>query len=384
MKQRVKTGVTDLRRGFTLIELLVVIAIIAILIALLLPAVQQAREAARRTQCKNNLKQYGLALHNFHDVFRHFPDADQPKKTGGGSTYIVRHIGQALLPYFDQGNLQNEMKSIDPEMEWHELATSADGSISGFTSFSLAQCPSATNSGTLRFPQFDDEGLEARSGAMHYAFSKGVNDSWCVNFTRPDQNAGYLVPYDGFTSSSGATPSGYSNGGIPASEKGMFNRGHRTAVRDVTDGTSNTFAMGEVAGGDIWKLCRGFGCSTPDPSNTPADVGWLIGGTMGPDTSDPVAAGTAFACTAEPLNKTPVTDNFNGAASNTTDCRSSVTLIAAGSAALSSTQNFRSPHTGGGHFLRADGSVGFVSENIDFALYRALSTIQGGEIASVP
>ena len=123
MRHRLKTEVADARSGFTLIELLVVIAIIAILIALLLPAVQQAREAARRTQCKNNLKQYGLALHNFHDVYRHFPDADQPKKTGSGNTYVVRHIGQALLPYFDQVNLQNEMKSIDPEMEWHELAT---------------------------------------------------------------------------------------------------------------------------------------------------------------------------------------------------------------------------------------------------------------------
>ncbi len=382
MKRRMKTGVAHSRRGFTLIELLVVIAIIAILIALLLPAVQQAREAARRTQCKNNLKQYGLALHNFHDVFRHFPDADQPKKTGGGTTYIVRHIGQALLPYFDQTNLRNEMKSIDPQMEWHELATSADGSVSGFISFPMAQCPSATNSGVLRFPQFDDEGLEARSGAMHYAFSKGVNDSWCVNFVRADQNAGYLTPYDGFAGTRTVAPMGFSNGSIPASERGAFNRVHRTAIRDISDGTSNTFAMGEVAGGDLWKLCQGFGCTTPDPSNTSADVGWLIGGVVG--AGDPVAAGTAFACTAEPLNKAPVTSNTNGEASNTTDCRSSMTLVAAGSAAVNSTQNFRSPHTGGGHFLRADGGVGFVSENIDFALYRALSTIQGGEVASMP
>src|SRR5690606_5643888 len=89
-------------QGFTLIELLVVIAIIAVLIALLLPAVQQAREAARRTQCKNNLKQLGLALHNYHDVYNSFPMGTQTPLTGASSWRF------ALLPYLDQAVVYNQ------------------------------------------------------------------------------------------------------------------------------------------------------------------------------------------------------------------------------------------------------------------------------------
>ncbi len=92
------------QRGFTLIELLVVIAIIAILIALLLPAVQQAREAARRTQCKNNLKQIGLSLHNYHDVYNSFPNGTVSTSAGNwGISWWAR-----VLPYVDQAPLYNQ------------------------------------------------------------------------------------------------------------------------------------------------------------------------------------------------------------------------------------------------------------------------------------
>ena len=104
------------KRGFTLIELLVVIAIIAILIALLLPAVQQAREAARRTQCKNNLKQLGIALHNYHDVHRVFPPSRLNVGFHGGPVYATPRPARyknatgwtLLLPFIEQGNLYQQ------------------------------------------------------------------------------------------------------------------------------------------------------------------------------------------------------------------------------------------------------------------------------------
>lgn len=106
------THAPRLRRGFTLIELLVVIAIIAVLVALLLPAVQQAREAARRSSCKNNMKQLGLALHNYHDTHFSFPPGYLDQDSYGGFGFVDINQGHwawsaSLLPFLDQAPLYN-------------------------------------------------------------------------------------------------------------------------------------------------------------------------------------------------------------------------------------------------------------------------------------
>ena len=128
------------RRGFTLIELLVVIAIIAILIALLLPAVQQAREAARRTQCKNNLKQISLAAHNYHDVYNKFPIGQH--LVGGGTPAAVKGLGYsysfALLPYIEQGNLYGQFDNNFPVFE---KTRTRNGILAG-TPLAAWSCPS--------------------------------------------------------------------------------------------------------------------------------------------------------------------------------------------------------------------------------------------------
>ena len=178
------------RRGFTLIELLVVIAIIAILVALLLPAVQQAREAARRTSCRNNLKQLGLALHNYHDVHRTFPAGYYSYPTRDGSGPAWARIdpqtwdagpgwgwGTMLLPYVDQANVANQ---IDPEGQiWDPAYTDQIA-----TNLSVFRCPSSTG-GDDPFVVRDEagdplqiDGRPIRLGRSHYVASHGQESCW--------------------------------------------------------------------------------------------------------------------------------------------------------------------------------------------------------------
>jgi prepilin-type N-terminal cleavage/methylation domain-containing protein len=120
-KFRFQSAPVSPRRGFTLIELLVVIAIIAILIALLLPAVQQARESARRTQCKNNLKQIGLAVHNFESTYSKLPHPGQCDSTGGAATvYMTQSTPTLLLPYIEQANVYAQM---DHQLTYAQMGT---------------------------------------------------------------------------------------------------------------------------------------------------------------------------------------------------------------------------------------------------------------------
>ena len=184
------------RSGFTLIELLVVIAIIAVLVALLLPAVQQAREAARRTSCRNHLKQMGLALHNYHDVFRSFPSG---VIAANGNLQDGLHSGFTLmLPQLDQAPVY---AAYDFDVSWKDPVNREATS----TPLSVFLCPSSPG------------GLPQNGGfdlpVSDYAFCKGSRAWLCLE---------------------------------AKTVRGMFDINSDTKTRDVTDGLSNTIAMGEA------------------------------------------------------------------------------------------------------------------------------------------
>ncbi|MBA4031805.1 MAG: prepilin-type cleavage/methylation domain-containing protein [Planctomyces sp.] len=197
------------RKGFTLIELLVVIAIIAILIALLLPAVQQAREAARRTQCRNTLKQWGIAMHNYHDTFTRLPFAGTSNKR---HTWVV-----SLWPYIDQAPLY---ASYNHNVGFFEPPNIVQNTLDGVLvkSVPLYYCPS-------------DPGAEMFQGDTYWR----TRGNYVVNF------GNFSIPNGTNTIVGGMAPFGY-NGST-----GAFTESPRSSrFKDFTDGTSTTLLMSEV------------------------------------------------------------------------------------------------------------------------------------------
>jgi len=355
------------RHGFTLIELLVVIAIIAILIALLLPAVQQAREAARRTQCKNNLKQLGIACHNYHDVFGQLPlgaicsayadnDANECgtrlRHSDWGTTWAI-----ALLPQFDQGPLFDLWDSSLPSAE--------QPNVTG-TELPAMKCPSdfdvppAIGTGGARPAQGPISGNNSRYAKGNYAANFGGGHAlentsrWGVADTL---NIGQYT----------ASPN---LGAFHA--RGRRNERFGAKFRDMTDGSSNTAMLGEIlkapSDGDCrgcWGLAFGahFGAmawrrgDATDPQNTLEAV------------SPPNARTDSQGGTADNRDTSPFCDNGQR---RELHCRDR------GGEGRGSTV-LRSRHEGGAQICRGDGAVNFVSENIDKLVYRALLTVRGGE-----
>ncbi|QDT57374.1 Type II secretion system protein G precursor [Caulifigura coniformis] len=312
------------RTGFTLIELLVVIAIIAILIALLLPAVQQAREAARRTQCKNNLKQFGLALHNYHDTADRFPY--RMGGTTGTGTNGDRGSGLVLLlPYFEQSALYNQISSAQTigattfpafgdNCDDGTLYTLWKNDIPAFT------CPSSPN-------------IKHYLSLVHYGFSAGDSAWWAT-------------PYLSFANARNLV-------------RGPFGFQTNKRFADFADGTSNTILMGEQTtsrgGRDaLGGVLRGQGNGVVD---NPASCLLLVNRATGE------FSGTGTVSTSRGSRW------CNGVIAYTTVN----TILPPNSPACTVGADFReagqfpvqSRHTGGAHVLMGDGSVRFVSENID-------------------
>ncbi len=310
-------------RGFTLVELLVVIAIIGVLVGLLLPAVQSAREAARRMQCTNNLKQLALAAHTRHDTFRKFPAAFEDYLPGGATATSRENQNPdwgwavRLLPYVEQGNAYNLLGAAGPiQLEAIILACSTQAGNAPVTAYP---------------PQFQDfvritSGIipvfQCPSGASEVQPIRGFHDP---EVYRRDEGVGR----GNYIANIGTT----TNGGALANDSGgPFIYRIEKGIRDVSDGTSNTILLGERA----------------RPRITNDEVTWL---------GTPKSVG-------------------NGAHGKrvTGSAQYVINPVVQGTDSVFS---FSSMHTGGANFAFVDGSVRFLGETIEFGFHASDRTRWG-------
>lgn len=349
---------TSARSGFTLVELLVVIAIIGVLIALLLPAVQQAREAARRMQCSNQLKQLGLALHNYHDTYGSFV----PRKQGtnnpgyGSGNDRLTNAGRAsgyigLLPFLEQNAMYDQISAGDSNTApWGPYAWG------GWSVWDRAPqmllCPSATSANTP-------------ASAVNYMFSAG--DS--ISGNRDGTNL-----------------------------RGVFQRVNGVNMRDITDGTSNTIAMSErlitnfamgTGGGSI-RVENGTATGLSGLSGNPSQCVATASGRFYGDPST-VKGRTGWRWTDGQIEKLGFTTVLPP---NAASCIEGGDTNGDGSTTIMSPT---SNHPGGAMGLYCDGSVKFVSETIDtgdltaaqattgrspYGVWGAMGSKSGGEVYS--
>lgn len=337
------------RRGFTLVELLVVIGILVLLMALLVPAVQKVRAASDRLSCASNLKQLGIALHHFHLDYHHFPPglvSDSDDLADGESTGFTQ-----LLPYFEQDKIY---RLYHFDVPWYHPSNYA---AVGMT-MKILYCPSNRTDGVIDLGPIAAQwqvALPPIAGGVDYAFCKGANAALIKSSTR-----------------------------IQREVRGVFDVNSRVSIADIYDGTSQTFLMGDAAAGrSVYRVRDLQNPNQPVMDLTTAgpvyaEQSWSAGCVT--NSAFPYYC-SVFGVTAqrglppdprdEPMNRpfflvTPTIDGGDTTGDN--------------SSGKDWVSGFRSLHPLGCNFLFGDGGVRFLRQDIDPAIYRALSTFAGGEV----
>jgi len=370
---------TRYRNGFTLIELLVVIAIIAVLISLLLPAVQSAREAARRIQCTNNMKQIGLALHNYQDAFGSFPlgGVEPPAGSSWGQLLNATRISwrALVLPFVEQGNLYNAV-NFNVSMDGQRDTGASEMYTAWITVASVWLCPSdgkngdgllpwwagganptGNAAGIVTPPANPATGVPATVIAVtNYSGSYGDNYAGgplcggCLPWeTYPGTNLPPGKPrigYNGYWGTVYGDQPNFTPG--QGSLRGFFDYQTLQTVKiaSVTDGTSNTILVGEVL--PVQTIDSNFWNENGGTAGTTIPINW-------------------------DSNTVPASDPscLNGWSNGVLGCRFGA-----------ASKGFKSMHPGGADFVFADGSVKFLKSSISIATYAALGSRNGGEIIS--